>query len=254
MTSPGTEAAAQFLAAARRRGTPGSRIPEASRPGSVDDALAVQARVTELLGQSIGGYKCSAPNELRPVWMAPIYAPAIGSGPSYAVDDSRAAVQIEPEVAWVIGRDLAHPGSDDDIRNAIREARLALEVLGSRYADYGKPEIAAIENIADNLANQGLILGPIVRDPFARRLDAFPVTVRAPAGVVVAREGKHPDGHPFPPLAWLARFLAQRGTPLRAGAVVTCGSYCGAVEVPFDTPLTVEWGELGSMTVTLTRR
>jgi len=26
---------------------------------------------------------------------------------------------------------------------------------------------------------------------------------------------------------------------------------CGIVEVPFDTPLTVEWGDLGSATVTL---
>jgi hypothetical protein len=35
--------------------------------------------------------------------------------------------------------------------------------------------------------------------------------------------------------------------------VVTCGSYCGIVEAPFDTPLTVEFGDLGSLSATFTR-
>jgi len=34
---------------------------------------------------------------------------------------------------------------------------------------------------------------------------------------------------------------------------VTTGSYCGAVDVPLDTPLTVDYGGLGTLSATLTR-
>ena len=37
----------------------------------------------------------------------------------------------------------------------------------------------------------------------------------------------------------------QRGDPLRAGMVVTTGSYCGIVEVPLDEPLTFAYGDSG---------
>lgn len=253
MTSPSTEAAAQYLAAARRHGTPGPRIPDASRPATVDDALAIQARVTELVGQPIGGYKCSVPNEQRPVWMAPIYAPTIAYGARFALKGDRPTAAVEPEVAFVLGRDLAAPASDDEVRAAIKEARLVIEVLGSRYEDYGKAGITTLDNLADNVANQGLLVGPVLTDPFQRKLEGFHVTFRTPTEVVADREGKHPDGHPLLPLYWLARFLAGRGTPLRAGMVVTTGSYLGIVTVPVDTPITVQWGDMGSLTATFAR-
>jgi hypothetical protein len=49
------------------------------------------------------------------------------------------------------------------------------------------------------------------------------------------------------PLYWLANYLAMGGTPLRAGMIVTTGSYCGAVNVPIDTPLTFAYGDLGTL-------
>jgi 2-keto-4-pentenoate hydratase len=54
-------------------------------------------------------------------------------------------------------------------------------------------------------------------------------------------------------LYWLANYLAKDGTPLRAGMIVTTGSYCGALDVPIDTPLTFKYGDLGSLSVTLNR-
>ena len=45
-----------------------------------------------------------------------------------------------------------------------------------------------------------------------------------------------------------AQVLGER---LRAGQIVTTGSYAGALEVPLATPLTVVFGTLGTMHVTL---
>jgi len=254
MANPNHESAAQFLLAARTRGTPGQRIPAEFRPTDTDGGLAIQARMTALLGQPVGGYKCSLPSAPRPVLLAPIFAPTIAHASPCPVRAIGATVRIEPEIAFVIARDLlprASPYTESEIRNAIKEARLVLEILGSRYSD---PDSATFpEMLADGLANQGLLVGPVVADPWDRELESLRIVIDSPAGVLATHEGKHADGHPLRPLYWLANYLAMGGTPLRAGMIVTTGSYCGAVDVPIDTPLTFAYGDVGTLSATLTR-
>jgi 2-keto-4-pentenoate hydratase len=254
MTPSSQEAAAQFLFAARQRRAPGPRMPEDIRPADFADAHAIQKRVAELLGHPVGGWKCSVPTDTRPVISARIFAPDIVSGSPCAVLPVGDRARIEPEIAFVLGRDLPARGTpygEDEIRGAIREARFVLELIGPRFVDPGActfPEL-----VADSIANQGLFVGPVVINPFARHLEEFPVTVRAGNALVAEREGKHPDGHPLRPLYWLANYLAQHGPSLRAGQIVTTGSYCGVLDMPYDTPLTFVYGELGTLSVTFAR-
>ncbi len=254
MITPAQESAAQFLYAARKRRTPGARIPEEFRPADVADALAIQRRVAALVAAPIGGWKCSVPSEPRPVLAAPIFSPTIRTASPYPVIGSGGTARIEPEIAFVLARDLpprATPYAEDEIRGALREARFVLEIMGPRYAD--PAAVTFPELLADSVANQGLFVGPVVADAFRRPLEAFPVTVRTPAGVFATRDGKHPDVHPLRPLYWLANYLAALGDPLRAGQIVTTGSYCGVIDVPLGESLTFEYGDLGRLEVTLAR-
>ncbi len=75
--------------------------------------------------------------------------------------------------------------------------------------------------------------------------------MRSSNETLATREGKHPDGHPLLPLYWLANYLASHGAPLRAGQIVTTGSYAGVLDVPLDTELAFTYGDLGTLTVTL---
>jgi len=254
MANPNHESAAQFLLAARRRGTPGPRIPAEFRPTDTDDGLAIQARMTELLGQPVGGYKCALPSAPRPVLMAPIFTPTIAHASPCPVLAVSGTARIEPEIAFIMACDLlprATPYTESELRNAIKEARLVLEILGSRYSD---PDSATFpEMLADGLANQGLVVGPVLRDPWNRELESLRMVIDSPSGVLASHDGKHADGHPVRPLYWLANYLAIGGTPLRAGMIVTTGSYCGALDVPINTPLTFAYGDLGTLSATLTR-
>jgi 2-keto-4-pentenoate hydratase len=246
-----TESAAQFLLDARKRGTPGGRMPEASRPTTVDEALAIQRRVVELVGLPIGGYKCSVPTDARPVAYAPIFAPTIARSSPMRVADKGPMLKVEPEIACVLGRDLlprSTPYGEEEVRDAVKEAHFVLEVLGSRYAEF--PGIPFPDNLADSIANAGLYVGPAVRDPWRRALGELGIAVTSGGKMLAAKDGRHPDGHPLRPLHWLANYLAQNGAPLREGMIVTTGSYCGIVEVPMDEMLTFTYGDLGGLSAT----
>lgn len=239
------DAAAQVLAAARQARKPGPRLPESCRPADIESAFAVQRAVTRLTGLAIGGWKCSLPSPGK-VMAAPIYAPDIvRTSPCFVPGESGAA-RIEPEIAFVMKRDLGPrtaPYTEAEVRAAIASTHLVLELIGNRVADVS--ELTFPEKLADGLSNFGLFVGPILEGAFGRPLSEMPLVVDG----VLTRDGRHPDGNPLPPLVWLANFLRERGESLTAGQVVTTGSYAGVLDLPFDTPLAIRFGDLGSINV-----
>jgi 2-keto-4-pentenoate hydratase len=244
------EAAARYLAAARSSRHTCERMPEAMRPIDIESALAIQRRVGELLDLSVGGWKCSIPSAERKIAAAPIFASTICRASPCPVVPVDGQARIEPEIAFVIGSDLpprVAPYSDSEVRAAIRETRAVLEILGARYTD--PSSVTYPELLADSISNQGLFVGPVVRDALDLPLDAFPVRVRAGDDTILAREGKHPDGHPLRPLVWLANYLATHESGLSIGQIVTTGSYCGAIDVPLDADIDVSWGDFAQLRV-----
>ena len=131
-----------------------------------------------------------------------------------------ATARIEPEIAFVLARDFPRrdrPYSEDEVRDGDRGS--ALRAGDPRHRAIADPaSIDWLEMLADNVNNQGLFVGPVLRRTrWRRKLEAFPVTVDAPRACVSTRDGRHRDGHPLRPLVWLANYLAARGEPLRAG-------------------------------------
>ncbi|HEY1459520.1 MAG TPA: 2-keto-4-pentenoate hydratase [Casimicrobiaceae bacterium] len=244
------DTAARFLVAARRARRPGERMPEALRPADAETAVAIQQRVTELLGLAVGGWKCSVPTPPRPIPMAPIYASTITSAMPCPILPIAGKARIEPEIAFEMARDLTSrdaPYSEAEVRAAIRTPRLVLELMGPRYID---PTAATFpELLADGIANQGLFVGPAIECALDFALDSFPIIIEADGTALHSVQGKHPDGHPLKPLVWLANYLSKRSDGLRAGQVVTTGSYCGVVDLPLHTLLTVRFGEIASLSV-----
>ncbi len=255
------KSAAQYLTELRNTGRFGARLPESSRPATLDDALRIHDRMIRVYGQEVGGYKCSVPNGERTV-IAPIFAPTIvDTSPCYlraATPQAGDTARIEPEIAFMLGRDLpprATPYTEHEIRDAVGEVRLVLELLGSRYLELkGLP---FVEVLADCVSNQGLFLGPVIAGGLDAELHSFALRIErldGPAAVVLQDQpGKHPDGNPLLPLYWIANFQAARGG-LRAGQIVTTGSYAGMIDVPLAVPLRIEFGDLGQILVEFRRK
>lgn len=192
------------------------------------------------------------PSAARPILAAPIWADAIVRSSPARLPAVEGIAKIEPEVAFVLGRDLpqrAAPYTEAEVRAAIADTRLVLELVASRYAD---PSACTYpESLADHVSNFGVFVGPSVPGGPGAALERIAIEIAGPGGTLLKTEGAHPDGHPLRPLVWLASFLAGRGLPLRAGQVVTTGSYAGLVEAPVGVPLSVRFGGLGTLAVAL---
>jgi 2-keto-4-pentenoate hydratase len=254
LTGTQRDEAARHLLAARQARQSGSRLPESCRPTELEDAFAIQRRVQDLLGVATGGWKCSVPTAERAISCAAIFGPTIVRASPCPVLGRSGLVRVEPEIAFVLGRDLPHrraPYGETEVCSAIAETRLVLEILDSRYVDPSAVTFA--ELLADQISNQGLFLGPVLRDGSEPELEGFAIEIEAAATSLHRREGRHPDGHPLWPLVWLANFLASRREigGIKAGEIVTTGSYAGALEVPLATPLCVQFAGLGEIRVEL---
>lgn len=261
-----TEAGA-LLAERRRGGRRGPLLPDAMRPRTHAEALAVQAAVARVLGWPVAGWKCALPAPGKLV-VAPIYAPtaclAEAAGTLSAapvatawpwVSDGTPAVRVEPELAFVVSADLAPraaPWSPAEVDAAVGATHLALELIDARYAPEAVPSFE--DKLADGLVNQGLFVGPRVDGDAAREAVRFPITIQMPGRPGAVRDGLMPDGLPRGPLHWLAEFLRQRGTGLRAGQVVITGSYAGAFDLPCGVPVQLRYGTLGTLSVCLHAR
>lgn len=263
MTSlfPAADAAA-ILVERRIQGTQGDVLPVACRPQNLEQALAIQAAVTERwceqMDDSIGGWKCLLPPEDKLV-IGPIYTRTIDSVAPVSLwtktspEGERA--RIEPELAFFFGKDLPprpEPYTAEEVDAAIARTHMALELINSRYSDPASCEFP--EMLADGLVNQGLFIGPEVDSGSARRASSFTVTMTCANGEVIERQGQHPNTHPRAPLYWLAEFLRSRGQGIVAGQAVITGSYAGVIEVPVDTDIQIDYAGLGCMNVSFTAK
>jgi len=243
------ESAAAQLVVARETGQPLEQLPEWCRPDDVEKALAIQRYVTKLLDEPVGGWKCGLPVDDK-IFAAPIHANVIARGFVCPVRYSARGAPVEPEIAYTLGCDLparTRKYSDSEVFDAVVGARLALELVGCRFR---KPEnVTFPELLADGLSNEGLFLGPLVSVTPREIPKAFVLRVENSSGAILTREGSHRDDDPSRPLCWLANFLAQRGEGLQAGQVVITGSYAGVLDLPLDTPLGIQFGDLGTLSV-----
>jgi 2-keto-4-pentenoate hydratase len=245
--------AAKILVDRRVSGEQGERLPEASRPRTLDDALTVQAAVSELWcvtqDDSIGGWKCLLPPTDKLV-VGPIYTSTIDTVPPLSLWAPSARARIEPELVFIFGKDLPareQPYTPAEVDTAIVRTHMALELIQGRYRDPASASFA--EMLADGLVNQGLFIGPEVDSEAARGAGEIAIKVSCSGGEQSEHSGVHPNGNPRAPLYWLTEFLRSRGEGIVAGQAVITGSYAGVLEVPLNEDVTIDYLGLGSMTV-----
>jgi 2-keto-4-pentenoate hydratase len=130
--------------------------------------------------------------------------------------------KIEGEIAFVMGRDITSPEPTlVDVMQAIEYALPAMEIVGSRIANWN---IKFVDTVADNASSAAYVLGSTPRklSEFDLRMCGMAMTKRGEP--VSTGAGAACLGNPLNAVLWLARTMARVGSPMRAGDLVLSGA------------------------------
>ena len=245
-------AAAELLRSRAGHQTMGA-LPDAIRPCTLDQALAIQRELIRQHPEPVVGWKCALPS-VDKVVLAPIFSGTLYRGSACAVVPEQGRAWVEPEIAFVLAADLparAAAYTPAEVDAALGSCHMALELVQHRYA--GDAEVGFLDQLADGLLNQGLFLGPEID-----RVAAFQCTAMAihflQSGQTQSLAGVHPNQFPQLPLYWLVNYLSQNGVGLRAGQVIITGTYAGLIEVPLARPVQLHYQGLGQCSLTIEAR
>jgi len=155
--------------------------------------------------------------------------------------------RVEPEIAFVLARELRGPGiTRDDVLAAAEYVTPALEIIDTRIRDW---KITLADTIADNASSGRVVLGEEKTAPHRHDLASIAMKLEKNGVVVEQGVGSAVLGHPAEPVAWLANKFAEFGQSLAAGSVVIPGALCRAVPVSPGDAIAASFGPLGSVSV-----
>ncbi len=244
-----TKQAASELLSRRVAGIKAPKLDDKFCPTCVEDAVQIQSSMIDLHSDKVGGWKCLLPLAEDQFVLAPIFADTVQRGDTCELFKDNGVARIEPEIAFVLAKPLvANPNgyTEEQINDAIGSCHMALELMQSRFADDAGIEF--YEKLADCLMNQGLYIGPEIAREQAFNASEINISITQADGPQQFA-GKHPNKLAQTPLYWFINFMTRRGVDFQANEAIITGSYCGIVEVEFDTLTTITYEGIGEYTV-----
>jgi 2-oxo-3-hexenedioate decarboxylase len=155
--------------------------------------------------------------------------------------------RIEPEIVFVLARDLTGPGvTAAHALDAVESVYAGMEVIDSRYIDF---KFTLPDVVADNASSAKFIVGGRRFGPADLDLALEGCLLQVDGQVVASATGAAVQGHPAEALALAANSLARRGISLKAGWIVLTGGLTDAVFVEPGTQITAEFTNLGTIAV-----
>ena len=258
MTQANIDALARRLVEARRSSTP-MATPTDWLPGDAAETYAVQEAVIALLGEPVAAWKVGAPAPADTPGVAPNCAPIMKSqvlaSPARLASSDHRLFGVESELAFRLGSDMRPretPYTRDEALAALDGVAVAIEEVESRLSDW--PDTDANLILADCQGNGLLIVGEF--GPIPANLDCANQRViqKLGGGETTDKIGGLASGEPIWLIAWLANQLSGRsgslsGRGLKAGDIVTTGSWTGVNFAAANTRSSAEFPGFGSAEV-----
>lgn len=228
---------ADLLLNARQTG----QIAHFPPPEDEAQAYRIQALVMPHLG-AIGGWKVGAASPDAAPSCAPM--PANGLVRDGHQFDSTEFTQreVESEICFRLAHDLPPrpaPYTRADIIDAIAACHPGIEILQSRLAN--PAEASPLALLADFIQTGAYAVGDPIPDWQDLHFPAVTVTQRITGGPF-----RQARGNPAGDMIRLIQFLANQGAVwaggVRAGQIVTCGSWTGKTAAPAGSTVTTAFG------------
>ncbi|MBM3645713.1 MAG: 2-keto-4-pentenoate hydratase [Alphaproteobacteria bacterium] len=230
MTQDDIAYAARTLIEARRSGA------QVSPPFALPDraaVFAIQDEVARLSG-GIGGWKVGASGRGAEPNPAPLLAGTVRRSPAAFDGRTLHMIGIEIEIAFRVGHDVPSrttPVPTEEALKGIDAAFVAMEVCDTRIANYRNAHPSWL--LADNQSNHALILGTPLTRWRDIEWDGLTVRLEIDGALHTERRGGFAAGDPLWLVGWMIDHAARHRGGVRAGSIVTTGSWIG---LPFFPP------------------
>jgi 2-oxo-3-hexenedioate decarboxylase len=153
--------------------------------------------------------------------------------------------RAEPEIAFLLDREVSAPATITSVLAATRLVFGALEIIDSRYDNFRfrHPDV-----IADNASSAGVIAGSVALPPEQLGdLRLIGCVLRADGVVAATAAGAAVLGHPAQSVAWLVNELDRRGQRLPAESIVLSGGLTDALPLRAGGSVSAEFDGLGTV-------
>ncbi len=260
------ELAARLLWQHWSAGTALDALPQGLRPATRAEGHAIQARLPQVAGCGVVGWKIAATSAAGQAHIG-VSGPLAGRILATEVDRDGASVSLhgnrmhvaEPEFGFRFGAALApraQPYTRTQVLDAVATLQPVFEVPNSRFADFahaGEPQLQA-----DNACSGRFVVGtPAALDWRALDLRTLQVHARVldASGCRIERtgDGSAVLGDPRDALTWLVNELRALGIALREGDLVSTGTCMVPLQVQPGDTVHADFGALGALTVRLSR-
>jgi 2-keto-4-pentenoate hydratase len=247
-----------------RRGGPqptAERILSAVR--STDTAYQVQARVDAALwpDQPSTVWKAGADSRDSLPTAAPIAPPLVHASGAALPASAFPVCIVEAEIAYRFGVDLPPrvvPYTTEEVAEAIAAMHVAIEIVTPRIVDFATA--SSLARLADHQINGAFVLGDDVESWRKIDLRRQKATLAIDGKVQQAVVGSHALGNPAVLLPWFVAHLGRlptydadgdAGAPrgVKAGDIVTTGSWTKVVEARAKQRVDVVFEDIGSASV-----
>lgn len=243
---------ASTFRAARSAARPLDAYPGGEVPATLASAYAIQQLAIAAWPDQVVGWKVAA---IQAAWQA-TYPDERVAGPVFSRRLARATDGVvempiirggyaaaEAEFALLLGADFPVDtafATTEQLRPFVAAVHAAIELAGSPLPNLGALGPGAV--VSDFGNNIGLVIGPELKDFFARRPQDWPVDTTINDVPVGEGSADRIPGGPLAALLFLANSLVSRGDTLRPGQWVSTGASTGVhpvsvgdlVQVRFD--------------------
>ena len=228
----GVQEAADRIYQASQRGSPCEPVKDLLEAGGVEAAYATQEINTKrwldegrrLVGRKIGLTSPAVQQQLgvdQPDY-GMLYADMdVPDGAEIPIDRVMQP-RVEAEIAFVLGEDLdSEQLTTADIVSAVDYAVVAIEIVGSRIADW---KIGILDTIADNASSGLYVLGNQPRSLFEFDPRLCGMVLERRGEPIAVGAGAACLGSPVSSALWLAKVMARSGRPLAEGDILLTGA------------------------------
>jgi 2-keto-4-pentenoate hydratase len=240
--------AAELLAEARFL-KPLNELPEFCRPKNIQEVYAIHDSIITILGPVLGWKVGAANNEAEPI-CAPILSGTLFKSPVIFEPEMFNMRGIESEIAFRFTTALPPkktPYIESSVLNAVDAAFPAIEICETRFLDTNA--VDDMSNLADNISNGALILGPEWFEWKKLQIDEQPVELIFDNKIVVSHKGGNKAGNIIRLLVWITNHLSSRGIGISKDQIITTGSWTGMIKSGSAKNITTIFSGIGEVEI-----